>query len=83
MDLYYEMLMNRSYQLPFASSERQAYQLEADRWVEMESFQALAKIKAILENDSLRDDACFQQIEEIVCVFEALGSGAGNRHDFG
>lgn len=48
--------------------------------LEIECFDALKKIKAIIENDSLNDFEC---VEEIVCVFEKLGSGGGNRHDFG
>ena len=51
--------------------------------VELECYKALGKIKAILEDDALADSECFQQIEEIVCAFEALGSGGGSRHDFG
>lgn len=50
---------------------------------ELECYKALQKIKAILEDDSLEDSECFYRIEEIVCVFEDLGSGCGNRHDFG
>ena len=48
--------------------------------VEMESFKALQKIKAVIENDSLSDFEC---IEKIVCIFEEIGSNGGNRHDFG
>lgn len=51
--------------------------------VELECYRALQKIKAILEDDSLEDSECFYRIEEIVCVFEGLGSGCGSRHDFG
>lgn len=51
--------------------------------VESAAYRALAQIKAILEDDSLRDEECFYKIEEIVHVFERLGSGCGNRHDFG
>ena len=51
--------------------------------VELECYKALAKIKAIIEDDALADSECFQQIEEIVCTFEELGSGGGSRHDFG
>ena len=45
--------------------------------------QALCNIKKILEDETLEDPECFQKIEEIVCVLEALGSDAGLRHDFG
>lgn len=51
--------------------------------VEMECYKALQKIKTIIENDSLSDVECFEKIEEIVCIFESLGSDGGNRHDFG
>lgn len=50
---------------------------------ELERYKALQKIKAILEDDSLEDSECFYRIEEIVCVFEDLGSDCGSRHDFG
>ena len=46
-------------------------------------YKDLRKIKAILEDDTSADSESFQQIEEIVCCFEKLGSGGGNRHDFG
>lgn len=51
--------------------------------IEIESYKALQKIKAIIEDDRLDDKECFHKIEEIVCLFEAIGSSGGNRHDFG
>jgi hypothetical protein len=51
--------------------------------IQNECYRALCKIKQILENDALEDADCFQRIEEIVSVFESLGSNAGCRHDFG
>ncbi|MBM6925182.1 hypothetical protein [Pseudoflavonifractor phocaeensis] len=51
--------------------------------VEQRCYQAMQKIQAILKNDRLDDAECFQKIEEIVRVFEDLGSGCGTRHDFG
>lgn len=50
---------------------------------EQRCYQALQKIQAILKDERLDDTECFQKIEEIVCVFEDLGSGCGTRHDFG
>ena len=44
---------------------------------------ALYRIKKILEDDRLDDKECFERIEEIVTIFEELGSNCGNRHDFG
>ena len=42
-------------------------------------YQALCKIKAALDDDTLSDFAC---IEQIVSVFEEMGSDGGSRHDF-
>jgi len=50
--------------------------------LECRSCQALREIKHILEDDSLSDPECFEKIEDFVCLFEELGSGCGNRHDF-
>ena len=50
--------------------------------VEMACYSALKQIKCILEDESLEDSECFEKIEEIICVFEHLGSDCGNRHDF-
>ena len=46
-------------------------------------YRALKKIKAVLEDDTLEDSDCFEKIEEIVCIFEEIGSGCKDRHDFG
>ena len=83
MELYQEILCrvlaNEKIQVSFP----ELIHTDITKIVELECYKALAKIKAILENDVLTDSECFQQIEEIVCTFEALGSGGGNRHDFG
>ena len=47
------------------------------------AFQALRDIREVLDDDSLDDASCFQRIEKIVTIFEALGPGGGTRHDFG
>ena len=51
--------------------------------IELNCYQTLKKIKAIIEDDSLDDPECFYRIEQIVCAFEEIGSDGGNRHDFG
>lgn len=51
--------------------------------VEMECYKALYRIKEILEDETLNDADCFRKIEEIVRLFEAMGSSCGYRHDFG
>ncbi|MBQ8540641.1 MAG: hypothetical protein IJ435_04110 [Clostridia bacterium] len=47
-----------------------------------ECYRTLQKIQEILKDDTLDDSECFGKIEEIVCVFESMGSGCGTRHDF-
>lgn len=43
--------------------------------------QALTAIRRVLDADT-PDAACFQKIEEIVRIFEAIGADGGARHDF-
>ncbi len=54
-----------------------------DSLFESECYKALQKIKMILEDEMLDDKDCFMKIEEIVRVFEEMGSGCSGRHDFG
>jgi len=57
--------------------------MDLKKQIESECLRALVRIREILADDALCDKECFQKIEEIVCVFEALGSSGGTRHDFG
>ena len=50
---------------------------------ETECCEALRKIRDILDDDSLSDEACFGRISRIVSLYEELGPGGGARHDFG
>ena len=54
-----------------------------ERVVEMKCYQALKRIKDIIEDESLEDKECFMKIEEIICALEEIGVDGGNRHDFG
>ena len=47
--------------------------------VELESYEALKMIKTVIEDEKLTDFEC---IEEIVCIFEEIGSDGGKRHYF-
>lgn len=78
MELYEEILAN-------LESKSASPQMQRDimKQVEMECYHTLQKIKAVLADDSFTDQDCFIRIEEIVCLFEELGSNGGNRHDFG
>ena len=82
MELYREIL---AHVLSSNISQSTAIYLQqqANQIVEGTCYRALTRIKAIIEDDSLDDDACFVKIEQIVCVLEEIGSSGGSRHDFG
>ncbi len=44
--------------------------------------QALGEIREVLDDCTLDDPSCFQRIEQIVEIYERLGSNGGSRHDF-
>ena len=50
--------------------------------IEDKSYKVLLEIKEVLNDSNLTDEDCFYKIEKIVCVFEAIGSNGGSRHDF-
>ena len=82
MELYKEILIHAlrqgEVQINFSGKDP-----DITNVVEGTCYQALQKIKAIIEDDSLADEVCFIKIEQIVCVLEEIGSTGGNRHDFG
>ena len=58
-------------------------QLEGvEKILQRRCYQALLEIKQIIEDDSLDDPSCFRKIEEILRVYENMGSDCGSRHDF-
>ena len=81
MDLYKEILshalMQGEVKITFSGDV-----CDIAKIVEGKCYQALQKIKAIIQDDSLTDKECFMKIEEIVCVLESVGSDGGFRHDF-
>lgn len=82
MSLYAEILTRKICEEGIASIIEKLIP-EPEKTAEMVCYQALCQIKVILEDDSLSDSECFRQIEEIVNVFEDIGSSGGSRHDFG
>lgn len=58
-------------------------QISSKEIVELECYRALQKIQAIIEDDSFEDKECFMKMEEVLSLFEELGSHANTRHDFG
>lgn len=56
---------------------------ETVKRLEIDCVAVLARIRAVLADDSLDDPECFERIERIVCEMESLGLDCGARHDFG
>lgn len=84
MQLYEEILLHAVKQGKFSlTADQTIFSLTADQTITNACYQALFEIKAVLENDHLTDEDCFWRIEEIVRIFEEIGSDAGSRHDFG
>ena len=59
------------------------WNMKVEEMMEMKCYQALQANKRILEEDELEDEECFDRIEKIISVFETLGRGIYDRHDFG
>ncbi len=45
-------------------------------------YRTLKKIKSVLEDSTLDDTECFEKIEQIMEIFEDIGSRISQRHDF-
>lgn len=82
MELYQEILAHILHNATMCISFPE-WDCDVGALMEGRCYQALQQIQAILKDDRLDDTECFRKIEEIVCVFENLGSGCGTRHDFG
>ncbi len=82
MELYAEILAhylcNENARITFPD-----LQINAEEIMQLQCYQVLQKIKAILHDDALEDAECFMRIEQIICALEDVGSNGGNRHDFG
>ncbi len=82
MDFYREIIINvlkdEEVTVSFPNLKFNAKEI-----VELECYKAIKQIRSILDDDTLTDRTCFKKIEEIVCVFESMGTDGGNRHDFG
>ena len=46
-------------------------------------YRTLKKIKAVIDDNTTDDAACFEKIEEIMEIFEELCGKLPHRHDFG
>ena len=58
------------------------YRCDLRELTEAKCYATLARIRAVLDDPTLDDPSCFMKIEEIVRIFEEIGSDGGCRHDF-
>lgn len=79
MELYKEIL---AHALAYGEVKVSFPDMNISEIIEGTCYQALEKIKAIIQDDRLEDKECFMKIEEIIRVLEDAGSTGGCRHDF-
>lgn len=77
MELYHKILAEYFAEYGNLDEKINAAEIVCDR-----CYQALCRIRQILDDDSLEDPECFRRIEEIVNTLEKLGIDGGGRHDF-
>ena len=80
MELYKEILV-KVLEKQTACVEFPNLKIETEKIVEQECYQALLKIKGIIEDEHLSDAECYFKIEEIIRTLELVGSNGGIRHD--
>ena len=75
-------------QIFLSLSEKEEIEIYFPQIPDMESlfnskcYRALRAIHEAIKDESLSDSECFAKIEEIICVFDGIGSDCGGRHDF-
>ena len=79
MQLWQSILLNAIK----TGSRKEIKRTEFEQLFEMECYKLLEKIKKIIEDAELEDKECFERIERLVCLFEAIGTDCKERHDFG
>ena len=73
--------MERELLLETVYDERRLSDAEIKTLLNERSVRALAEIRRILDEDT-PDETCFEKIERVVKVYEAIGADGGARHDF-
>ena len=83
MDFYESMIHGFSEKLRAAvtPSDEEKQSLLAEL-MDSAACRTLEEIREVLDDERLDDQNCFQRIEEIVRLYEKLGSNGGSRHDF-
>ena len=73
--------MERELLLETVYDERRLSDAEIKTLLNERSVRALAEIRRILDEDT-PDETCFEKIERVSKVYEAIGADGGARHDF-
>lgn len=81
LDLALLRQMEREALLETVYDERRLSDAEIQTLLKERSVRALAEIRRILDEDT-PDETCFEKIERVVKVYEAIGTDGGARHDF-
>ena len=81
LDLALLRQMEREALLETVYDERRLSDAEIQTLLKERSVRALAEIRRILDEDT-PDETCFEKIERVIKVYEAIGADGGARHDF-
>ena len=81
LDLALLRQMEREALLETVYDERRLSDAEIKTLLKERSVRALAEIRRILDEDT-PDETCFEKIERVIKVYEAIGADGGARHDF-
>lgn len=81
LDLALLRQMEREALLETVYDERRLSDAEIKTLLNERSVRALAEIHRILDEDT-PDETCFEKIERVIKVYEAIGADGGARHDF-
>ena len=81
LDLALLRQMERELLLETVYDERRLTDAEIQTLLKERSVRALAEIRRILDEDT-PDETCFEKIERVIKVYEAIGADGGARHDF-
>ena len=73
--------MEREALLETVYDERRLSDAEIKTLLNERSVRALAEIHRVLDEDT-PDETCFEKIERVIKVYEAIGADGGARHDF-
>ena len=73
--------MEREALLETVYDERRLSDAEIQTLLKERSVRALAEIHRVLDEDT-PDETCFEKIERVIKVYEAIGADGGARHDF-